>query len=233
MEVRLRRPSVINDLSRFVHTRGDDREQLEALRDLYSISRGDDVMTEVIRACGHEMFGAIDAVERQPAVPSRNAYPSSALGQSLRSVAAILDAHPETQFAWVTTGGYDTHAGQNGEHAHLLSALASAIAAFQTDLEARKIDHRVLLMAWSEFGRRVAENASGGTDHGKAGIVFVAGTGVRGGLWGEPPDLGRLDDGDLPSRVDFRSVYSTLIRRWLDRDPQPVLGKRFPLLGFI
>ncbi|MCU1347546.1 MAG: hypothetical protein JWO56_576, partial [Acidobacteria bacterium] len=141
--------------------------------------------------------------------------------------------HPQTRAAWVTTGGYDTHAKQAGEHTALLSDLAASLAAFQSDLEARRIDDRVLLMAWSEFGRRAAENASAGTDHGKAGIVFVLGKHAGGGLWGEPPDLGKLDAGDLPSRVDFRSIYATLLRRWYGADPEPVLGRAYPLLGFM
>jgi uncharacterized protein (DUF1501 family) len=233
LEVNVRRPAVIAELSRFIMPRNGAADELEALRDLYSIPRRDDALTEAIRAHGHDLFRALDAHERTPARPSRVTYPPSRLGQALQNVAAVLDAHPETHAAWVTTGGYDTHAQQAVTHSGLLTDLAASLAAFQSDLEARAIDDRVLLMAWSEFGRRAAENASGGTDHGKGGVVFVLGKHARGGLWGERPDLGRLEDGDLASRVDFRSTYATIIRKWYGRDPEPILGRAFPTLGFL
>jgi uncharacterized protein (DUF1501 family) len=227
-----RPPAVIADPSRFTLPRGADAEELEAIRELYAIRRTRDATSETIRAWGKEMFHALDSHERTPLRSSGVVYPSTRLAQSLRGVASLLDAHPGARFAWVTTGSYDTHAAQRDAHANLLSDLAAALASFQADLEARRIEDRVLLMAWSEFGRRAAENASGGTDHGKAGLVFVSGSGVKGGLWGASPDLARLDDGDLPSRVDFRSVYATLIERWLGGDAVPILGRRWPLLGF-
>jgi uncharacterized protein (DUF1501 family) len=206
---------------------------MAALRDIYGIRRDHDPLTEAIRAYGEDMFRAVAVTAGAAGEPPRVIYPTSRLGEALRSVGSMVATHPEIQVAWVTIGGYDTHAKQSGDHAALLSDLSSSLAAFQADLETRKLDDRVLLMAWSEFGRRAAENASGGTDHGKAGLVLMMGSRVRGGLFGEPPDLGRLDDGDLPSRVDFRSVYSTVIRDWFGRDPEPVLGRAYPALGFL
>ncbi len=232
MIVRKRRPTVIADLTRFRLPGGDD-DVLRALRDIYSLPRTEDPLSDTIRGCGEDLFLSADAHQRTPVRPARAAYPESPLGEALRNVAAMIDAHVEVQAAWVTSGGFDTHAMQAGDHAALLSDLAASLAAFQADIVARSLREQVVLMAWSEFGRRAAENASAGTDHGKAGIVFVMGQQVRGGLYGEPPDLGRLDAGDVPPRVDFRSVYATLIRNWYGHDPEPVLGHPYPTLGFL
>jgi uncharacterized protein (DUF1501 family) len=233
MTARKRRPAVIADLAHFRLPGGGEDDLLRALRDIYSLPRTEDPLSDTIRGCGGDLFLSADAHQRVPVRPARAAYPESPLGEALRSVAAMIDAHAEVQAAWVTSGGFDTHAKQAGDHAALLSDLAASLAAFQSDIIARSLGEQVVLMAWSEFGRRAAENASAGTDHGKAGIVFVMGRQVRGGLYGEPPDLSRLDAGDVPPRVDFRSVYATLIRNWYRQDPEPVLGHPYPILGFL
>ncbi|HQU47353.1 MAG TPA: DUF1501 domain-containing protein, partial [Pirellulales bacterium] len=112
-------------------------------------------------------------------------------------------------------------------HARLLNELSGAVAAFIDDLTEAKLAERVLLMTFSEFGRRVAENASAGTDHGTAGPMFLAGSGVKGGLYGETPRLLDLDAGDLKMSVDFRRVYAAVLRDWLKIDPTSVLAGHF------
>jgi uncharacterized protein (DUF1501 family) len=126
--------------------------------------------------------------------------------------------------------GFDTHALQLATHDGLLRQLDAALAAFLRDLEGHDRLADTIVLVHSEFGRRVAENASQGTDHGAAAPVFVFGGTVRPGLHGSPPDLGDLDDGDLRATTDFRSVYADLLG-WLSIDPTPVLGQGIARAG--
>ena len=154
-------------------------------------------------------------------------YPQTGLAERLRLVARLIDAELPERVYYTELGGFDTHAVQPGTHPALLGELGGAIAAFLADLKARGQGDRVVLMAFSEFGRRVAENGSGGTDHGVAGPLFLAGSKVRAGLLGAAPSLTDLDAGDLKWSVDFRTVYAALLRNWLGVDDVAVLGERF------
>jgi uncharacterized protein (DUF1501 family) len=160
-------------------------------------------------------------------------YPTNALGSALRTCAQIVTSSLGTSIAYVTTGGFDTHAGQANTQQNLLQGVSDAVAAFYADLAARQMEGHVLTMMWTEFGRRVRENGSAGTDHGTATPVFLFGGGVRGGIHGETPSLASLDQGDLKHTTDFRSVYATLLARWLQTDPRDVLQGSFPELGFL
>ncbi len=157
-------------------------------------------------------------------------YPQTALGVGLGLFAALIDQGLGLRVGYIIQGGYDTHAGQARTHEALLQALGDALAAFYADLRARGHLDRVLVLTWSEFGRRVAENGSRGTDHGTAAPMFLLGGRVRGGLYGSPPDLGQLDNGNLKFETDFRSVYATVLESWLGADAGQVLGRRFPTL---
>lgn len=158
------------------------------------------------------------------------AYPKTALAKKLRAVAQVLDAGLATRIFHVELDGFDTHANQADAHAALLRELAGALAAFHEDLRAHGRGDRVLTMAFSEFGRRVAENGSRGTDHGAAGPMLLAGGGVRGGVHGGPPDLESLVEGDVAVRVDFRRVYASVLEGWLRVPSEPVLlGRHEPL----
>src|SRR5262249_17832018 len=117
--------------------------------------------------------------------------------------------------------------------AALLSQLSDSLAAFQSDLEAHNRADQTLTVMFSEFGRRVKENGSQGTDHGSAGPMFILGKGVKGGVYGQHPDLSRLDDGDLAYTTDFRSVYATVIEDWMGASAQDVLGGNFERIGFV
>ncbi len=161
------------------------------------------------------------------------AYPASALAGDLRAVAALLGAGVPLRVATVAHGGYDTHTGQRARHDRLMRELSEALSAFQADLRAQGLDRRVVLLAFSEFGRRVEENASQGTDHGAAGPVLLLGRPVRGGCQGRQPSLARLDEGDLAHTTDFRRVYATLLERWLGVDSVAVLGARHELLPLL
>lgn len=172
------------------------------------------------------------AVRQKPLVQ----YPGNELGRQLQMVASMIRAGLPTRVYYVQHGGFDTHAqqgGQNGRHANLLGQLSQAIKAFYADLKAQENASRVLTMSFSEFGRRVAQNASQGTDHGTAAPMFLFGPMVRAGVIGDHPSLTDLDDGDLKHRIDFRSVYAGILDGWLKADPKKVLEGEFKALTVI
>jgi uncharacterized protein (DUF1501 family) len=147
----------------------------------------------------------------------------------LAAAAALIHEEPAVRVIQVMGGGFDTHAAQADTQARLLTDLADGVAGFFTALAGSGDDARVMLVTVSEFGRRVAENGSGGTDHGKAGVQFVVGPAVKGGVYGQY-DLGALDDGDLPPRVDPGSLY-TLALDWLGAPVEEILDRRYDTLG--
>ena len=149
----------------------------------------------------------------------------------LAVAAELVRDEPAVRVIQVMGGGFDTHAAQADTQARLLADLADGVAGFFTTLAGSGDAERVMLVTVSEFGRRVAENGSGGTDHGKAGVQFVVGPAVKGGVYGQY-DLGALDDGDLPPRVDPGSLY-TLALDWLGAPVEEILGRRFDTLGVI
>jgi uncharacterized protein (DUF1501 family) len=157
-------------------------------------------------------------------------YPGNEFGTGLRTIAAMIEGKLPTRVYYVSLGGFDTHAGERGRHDNLMTQLAQGIGAFWKDLKAQGNDDRVLMMTFSEFGRRVAQNASGGTDHGTAAPMFMIGKGVKEGVVGKHPSLTDLDQGDLKFNLDFRSVYATVLQNWLDTPSKPILGDQFPLL---
>jgi uncharacterized protein (DUF1501 family) len=154
-------------------------------------------------------------------------YPNDAFAQGLKQAAQLIATSPHTRILYVSVNGFDTHAAQARTHEQLLQRFGNAVRAFYQDLEQQGKADKVLLMVFSEFGRRVRENGSAGTDHGAAAPMFLIGKRVKGGLYGEPPNLRDLDsNGDIRMQTDFRSVYATVLE-WLGSDPEAVLGKSF------
>ncbi len=160
-------------------------------------------------------------------------YPEGPLGDQLRRAAQIISGRIGVRVLFASQDGYDTHANQLETHGKLLADLSNALAAFRKDLAAQGVADQVLVMAFSEFGRRVDENASAGTDHGAASNLFLLGSKVRGGLVGKYPSLAELGEGDLVYNTDFRSVYATLLDRWLGCPSEKTLGQAFPMLDLI
>jgi uncharacterized protein (DUF1501 family) len=154
-------------------------------------------------------------------------YPTTKLGQKLRLISKLVKLDGGTRLFYASQTGYDTHSTQAFTHAQLLREFAAALKAFLDDLAAARLDERVVVLAFSEFGRRVDENASAGTDHGAAGPVFLAGAPVRGGVLNPHPSLSDLDREDLKMHVDFREVYAALLERWLKVDSASILGGMF------
>ena len=161
-------------------------------------------------------------------------YPNNSLASALKLCAEVIVGNVGTQILYVTYGGFDNHSAQKAAHDSLLTGVSDSIKAFFDDLDAQGKSHDVLLMTWSEFGRRAAENASAGTDHGTAGVHFVVGNAAVRGVYGPPPGLNALDrNGNLPWQTDFRSYYGTILRGWLKTDADAILGKGFPDLGCV
>jgi uncharacterized protein (DUF1501 family) len=159
-------------------------------------------------------------------------YPSTQLAGQLKLIAQMISGDLGTRIYFVSLGGFDTHAQQPGAHQALLSEVASATRAFYADLEGHELHQRVVLATYSEFGRRVKENGSLGTDHGAASQMFVISL-DKGGVYGAHPSLTDLDDGDLKFHTDFRAVYATLLEKWLGFPAEPVLGTRFEMMSFV
>lgn len=157
------------------------------------------------------------------------------LEYELQLVARMIQAEFGTRIYYVSLDGFDTHSGQSREHASLLEKLADAISNFYSSLEQSGDASRVLLVTFSEFGRRVKENGSEGTDHGAASCMFAAGPAVKGGLIGRHPSLDpdELADGDLKYHTDFRQVYAAILDRWLACDSRVVLGGNFAHVDFL
>ncbi len=160
-------------------------------------------------------------------------YPATPIGRSLALAAQIVGSNIGTKVLYVSHGSFDTHVNQVATQNNLLGQLSDALSAFYTDLAAHGNDKRVLTMTFSEFGRRVAENAARGTDHGEASPLFLIGGGVKGGIYGKMPDLGNTNMGNVAFTTDFRSVYATVLERWLGRPSQTVLGGSFSKLAVL
>jgi uncharacterized protein (DUF1501 family) len=162
-------------------------------------------------------------------------YPGTGLANNLKLVARLIAGGLPTRIFYVSQGGYDTHTNQRGGQDNRLKELGDAVKAFTDDLTALGEFDRVMIMTFSEFGRRVNENGSRGTDHGAAAPMFVVGSHMKSGLLGAEPSLAPADlkDGDIQYNTDFRSVYASLLENWLQTSSVPILGQQFPLLPLV
>jgi uncharacterized protein (DUF1501 family) len=206
-----------------------------------------------IRAVNNTAFESVRGAQQvQRSVSSYRSsvsYPANnPLATGLQMVAQLMTTVPEASLLYVQMGGFDNHSDQIGDrqtdrsnkrvgdHATLLKWFSEAVKLFHDDLTEHGLADDVLMMQWSEFGRRPGENASFGTDHGTAAPIFVMGNPVRGGLYGEQPSLAatELDPaGNVKFKVDFREVYATILDRWLGADSKTVLGAQYPNAGFL
>jgi uncharacterized protein (DUF1501 family) len=168
-------------------------------------------------------------------VDNKATYPGSQLGTSLKLVAKLIGGGLPTRIFYVSQGGYDTHTNQVGTHQRLLADLGDSVKAFTDDMKAQGNMGRVMVMTFSEFGRRVSDNANSGTDHGAAAPMFVIGNRVKAGLLGQYPSLAPADlyQGDIKYTVDFRSVYASVLETWLRTRSEPILGRKFPQLQLV
>jgi uncharacterized protein (DUF1501 family) len=201
-----------------------------------------------VDATVRDAFATLDRVAVVSRYRPTVTYPSDGLGQAFQAVAGAIVSGIGTRVFWVQTGGYDTHAGQgtntaSGTYTGLMSTLNNAVTAFHADLQNQALLGQTLLVQFSEFGRRITENGSQGTDHGAGSVMLLMGGAVRGGIYGTAPDLNPYPDNptlensgaDVRFETDFRSVYAAVLDRWLGTDSVRILGGDFrdPGLGVI
>lgn len=167
----------------------------------------------------------LESISRQQQSTAK--YPYTTLGQKLKNIATLIASGLATRIYYVSLDGFDTHSNQSEAHAGLLREFGDALAAFHDDLTAQELNQRVAVMAFSEFGRRVRENASRGTDHGTAAPMFIVSDNVRETVVGDHPSLTDLDQGDLKHQIDYRSVYAELLENWMHLPAGPIVGDEF------
>lgn len=182
-----------------------------------------------------ETLSSADYIFRQSRLhPSNAEYPKTELANSLKTIASLIFSDINTKVYYVSLGSFDTHINQEGQQQRLFTEMNEAVNAFVKDLKQQHRFEDVLLMTFSEFGRRVEQNASGGTDHGTANNMFlVSGALKQKGMLNALPDLADLNEGDLKYKVDFKQVYATVLRKWLGADDRAILGRKFEGLGFV
>jgi uncharacterized protein (DUF1501 family) len=166
---------------------------------------------------------------------SQENYPQNGFAKQLKNVAQFINSGLETKVFYTTLGGFDTHANQNNKQARLLSQYSESVSAFVKDLKRNNTFEDTLILTFSEFGRRVKQNAANGTDHGSANNVFVIGKNLKkAGFYNDLASLSDLDDnGDLKYNVDFRSVYATILSNWLNVSAEGIIPNQQKLLNFI
>jgi uncharacterized protein (DUF1501 family) len=166
--------------------------------------------------------------------PTSHLYPKTELGKSFQTIASLIFSDINTKVYYVSLGSFDTHINQGAQQQRLFTEMNDAVSSFVKDLKANGRFNDVLITTFSEFGRRVSQNASGGTDHGAANNMFFIGSGLKQkGVLNPLPDLNDLQDGDLKHKVDFKNVYATILKNWLNADDVKILGKRFDHLNFV
>ena len=182
-----------------------------------------------------ETLSSADYIFQQSKLhPSSQIYPSTETGKNLKTIASLIMSDINTKVYYLSLGSFDTHVNQEAQQKRLFTELNDAMASFVKDMKNNNRFQDVMVMTFSEFGRRVAQNASGGTDHGTANnMFFISGALKQKGLINAMPDLNDLNEGDLKHTVDFKNVYATVLNKWLGADDASILGKKYELMNFI
>lgn len=182
-----------------------------------------------------ETLSSADYIFQQSKLhPTKAEYPKTDLGNSMKTIASLIFSEINTKVYYVSLGSFDTHINQEGQQQRLFTEMNDAVKAFVKDLKANNRFDDVMLFTFSEFGRRVAQNASNGTDHGTANNMFLISGGLKQkGVINALPDLADLDEGDLKYKVDFKNVYATVLNKWLKANDKEILAKQYDYLSFI
>src|SRR5215211_990920 len=182
-----------------------------------------------------ETLSSADYIFKQSNLhPTKAEYPNTELGKNMRTISSLIYSDINTKVYYVSLGSFDTHINQDAQQTRLFKEMNDAVGAFTKDLKANNRFKHLLFFSFSEFGRRVSQNASGGTDHGTANNMFLMSGGLKEkGLLNPLPDLNDLDEGDLKYKTDFKNVYATVLNKWLGADDQKILGKRYEQLKFV
>ena len=182
-----------------------------------------------------ETLSSADYIFKQSQMhPTSAEYPKTDLGNSMKTIASLIFSDINTKVYYVSLGSFDTHINQNAQQQRLFTEMNDAVKAFVKDLKTNNRFEDVMLFTFSEFGRRVEQNASGGTDHGTANNMFLISGGLKQkGMINSLPDLTDLDEGDLKYKLDFKNVYATVLNKWLSADDTAIMGKKYDYLNFI
>lgn len=203
----------------------------DAERMLRQIQGADAMMgseSQVVQQASKTALDAMSILRKQVATYTpKGQYGNDAFGVGFKQIAQLIATSPATRVVYFSAGGFDTHAKQPETQEKLLTGFGNAVRAFQREMEAIGKADKVVVLTFSEFGRRAHENASMGTDHGAAAPMFLVGSRVKGGLHGPIPDLDHLQDGDVAFTQDFRGVYATTLDEWMGGDSEVVLGQKF------
>jgi uncharacterized protein (DUF1501 family) len=194
----------------------------------------EDPISYLYKVMAETLSGADYIFQQSRLRPSVSSYPNSEIGKNLKTIASLISSDINTRVYYISLGSFDTHAGQLAKQERLFKELNEAIKPFTDDLKLNNRFKDVLIMSFSEFGRRVGENASGGTDHGTANNMFLISGGLKNkGILNGMPDLANLTEGDLNQELDFKRVYATILNKWLQADDKLILGRRYDYLDFI
>ena len=195
---------------------------------------GDETVDYLYKTLSATLSSADYIYQQSRLHPSSQIYPSTETGKNLKTISSLIMSDINTKVYYLSLGSFDTHVNQENQQKRLFTDLNDAISVFVKDLKANNRFDDVMLMTFSEFGRRVAQNASGGTDHGTANNMFFIGGGLKQkGLINAMPDLNDLNEGDLKYKVDFKNVFATVLRKWLDADDKEILGRQYEYMNFI
>lgn len=205
-----------------------DPDTEKMLREIQGMDAMQGTATHAVQQASKSALDAISILQKQlGGFTPKGEYGNDAFGQGFKQIAQLIATSPQTRVVYFSAGGFDTHARQPDQHAKLLSGFGNAIGTFQKEMEAVGKADKVVTLVFSEFGRRSAENASQGTDHGQAAPMFLVGNRVKGGVHGPIPDLNALADGDVAFTQDFRGVYAATLDEWMGGDSEIVLGSKF------
>ena len=225
---------VVGELETFANAELPEQKEIALRRKASTASGKTSAAVQFLRNQSAAVYRTVDKLKAaKDKYKSTVEYPGSPLGGQLQHAAQILAGGLGVRVMYASQDGYDTHSNQPEQHAVLLADLAGSLAAFDKDLRESGLADKTVVVVFSEFGRRVEENASSGTDHGAAACLFVAGAKIKGGLYGQYPRLDKLDEGDLIFNTDFRSVYATLLDKWLGCESKKILGGEFAALDFV
>lgn len=205
-----------------------DPDAERMLRQIQGMDAMEGSNARVVQQASKSALDAMAVLSKQlSGFAPKQTYGTDAFGQGFKQISQLVATSPATRVVYFSVGGFDTHARQVDSHERLLKGFSEGVSAFQTEMEAIGKADSVMVLVFSEFGRRSYENASGGTDHGAAAPMFLIGKNVKGGLHGPIPNLNDLTDGDLKFQVDFRDVYATTLDQWMGGDSATVLGQKF------
>lgn len=205
-----------------------DASSEKLLRDIQGMDAMSGSPTRVVQQANKSALDAMSILSKQLSkFAPKETYGDDNFGKGFKQIAQLIGASPATRVVYFSAGGFDTHSRQIDTHAKLLENFSNAVTAFQREMEAAGKADKVVVLVFSEFGRRVTENASQGTDHGAAAPMFIIGKKVKGGIHGSKPDLTDLQDGDLKYKIDFREVYASTLDNWVGGDSEIVLGQKF------